>query len=361
MTPASVLLPHVEGHGRLRLYLLVGYVLFIAYASLSPFSGWQDLGLSFRDVLTAPLLQTYLWFDAVVNVLAYLPLGLLLGSILQTRLNASLGLMLALVGGLLLSVSMEYAQMFLPSRTSSNLDILTNVAGSLAGGLLAITLLPTRLMLRVLVFKRALFVRNSDFGLTLIALWAFAQVNPSLPMLGNVFITEVARQPFVPPPPDLFSWQESGGIACNLLMLGCLLLLLLRERRHAVGGLLLLLCAVSLVKFIAAAALLKSWALFLWLNSEAMFGITAGLFCLAAAIALPQSGIRLLAWASGLAYLLLTYWLLDVSSPSSAMKLYQWRPHLLDYNGLTRTLSQLLPYLYFIYLWRRESLSAHRL
>ena len=34
---------------RLRLYLLATYVLFIVYVSLSPFSNWQDMGLSFID------------------------------------------------------------------------------------------------------------------------------------------------------------------------------------------------------------------------------------------------------------------------------------------------------------------------
>ncbi len=42
----------------------------------------------------------------------------------------------------------------------------------------------------------------------------------------------------------------------------------------------LVLCVVALTKFVAAAVLLKSWALLLWLNSDAMFGIFAGVLLL---------------------------------------------------------------------------------
>ncbi len=344
-------------HTRLRLYLLATYVLFIVYVSLSPFSHWKDLGLSFHDVLVAPLLQTYTWFDALVNVLAYLPLGLLLGLILRAYLGTGWSVVLALLGGAALSSMMEFTQLFLPSRTSSNLDLLTNVGGTLGGALLAVSIAPRIWFAYHLARVRySLFGHGNDFGLALIALWVFAQINPSLPMLGNVFISQVVRKPFLPPPPDVFNWLESGAVMLNLLMLGSLLLMLLRERRHAVIGVVLLLCAVSLTKFVAAAALLKSWALFLWLNSEAMLGIASGLLLLAAALLLPLRGVRGLAWFSCAAYLLLTHWVLDDSAPSSAMPLYQWRYlHLLNYNGLTQTVALVFPFLLLAYLWHRRN------
>jgi VanZ family protein len=345
-----------EPRPRLRLYLLASYALFIVYVSLSPFSAWQEQGLAFHDVLTAPLRHTYTWFDAVVNVLAYIPLGLLLGLILRTWLGGAGSVALAIAGGLALSGAMEYAQMYLPSRTSSNLDLLTNTSGTLAGALLAVSIMPRLWFAHHLTrLRRNLFEPDSDFGLALVALWAFVQINPSLPMLGNVFISEVARKPFLPPPPDLFSWQESLSVTLNLLMMGCLLRLLLRERRHAVLGLVLLLGSVSLLKFIAAAALLKSWALLLWLNSEAMLGIASGLLCLAAALALSPRSVRTLAGLSCGTYLLLTHFLLNDSAPSAALPLYQWHyQHLLNYNGLTQTVALLFPPLFLALLWQRR-------
>lgn len=192
-----------------------------------------------------------------------------------------------------------------------------------------------------------------DFGLALAALWMFAQVNPSLPMLGNVFITQVAQPPFVPVPSAPFSWLECAAVALNLLMLGCLLLTLLHQRRHAVIGLVLVLCAVTLTKFIAAALLLKSWALLLWLNGEAMLGICAGLVLVLLIHWLPRT---LLLWCGAgvtLAYLGLTHGLLDSSKPAAAMPLYHWHyGHLLNYNGLSQTVALVFPFLMLGYLWR---------
>jgi len=136
----------------------------------------------------------------------------------------------------------------------------------------------------------------------------FAQINPSLPMLGNIFISEAARHLFSAMPAEPFSWLESMAVALNLLTLGCLLLTMLHQRRHAVIGLMLMLSAVALVKFIAAALLLKSWALLLWLNSEAMLGIFAGLLLLAA-----------------LSYLGLAHGMLNSGTPLSTMRLYHWK------------------------------------
>jgi hypothetical protein len=186
-----------------------------------------------------------------------------------------------------------------------------------------------------------------------VLLWMFAQINPSLPILGNVFITEMARQPFVPPKITPFSWLESATVTLNLLMLGILLLTLLRSRRHAVGGLILVLFVIALSKFIAAAVLLKSWALLLWLNGEAMFGIFAGvmLMALIAWLARPLL-MRLGVFVAGI-YLILANTVLDSGSPSAAMRLYQWRyGHLLNYNGLSQTVMLLFPLLLLAYLWR---------
>jgi len=340
----------------LRTYLVAWYALFIVYGSLSPFSGWQEQGLDFHEVLTAPLWQTYTWFDAITNLLAYFPFGLLLGLTLRTRFGAAWSLLLAILGGVTLSATMEYAQMYLPSRISSNFDLLSNTVGALAGGLLAVSIAPRAwFALHLTHWRTRLFHAHSgrDFGLALVALWMFAQVNPSLPMLGNVFISEVARPLFEAAHNEPLNWLESLTVALNLLMLGMLLLTLLRQRRHAASALLLVLCLVALAKFVAAAALLRSWALLLWLNSEAMLGIFGGVLLLAAASWLPRTRLIRVASFTALAYLLLAHGVLDSGSPSAAMRLYQWHyGHLLNYNGLSQTIALVFPFLLLGYLWR---------
>lgn len=345
---------YITPRSRLRFYLVAGYTLLIAYTSLSPFSGWQEQGLEFSAVLAAPVLQQYTWFDIAANLLAYLPFGLLLGLALRAHFGTVWSVLLATLGGVAVSAVMEYAQMYLPVRVSANLDLLSNSLGALAGALLAASIAPRAWFGYLVQWRMWLFHRGSevDFGLALVALWMFAQINPSLPMLGSVFISEAAHRPFVAVTVAPFSWLESAAVALNLLMLGTLLLTLLRKRRH-VESVLLVLCVVALAKFAAAAVLLKSWALLLWLNSEAMLGIFAGLLVLVAAGRLGRARLTGFAVLVTLAYLVLAHGVLDSGAPSAAMRLYQWNyGHLLNYNGLSQTVALVFPILLLAYIWR---------
>jgi VanZ family protein len=348
-------IPLTSDRPHLRTYLAAGYALLIMYASLSPFSGWQEQGLEFFAVLTAPLSQTYTLFDSVVNLLAYLPLGLLLGLTLHMRFRASWSILLAVLGSAAISAAMEYAQMYLPARVSSNLDLLTDTMGALIGALLAAGIARRRWFAFLAQWRRRLFHRSSDvnFGLALVLLWMFAQINPSLPMLGNMFISEIARQPFATVQPEPFRWLESLAVVLNLLMLGMLLLALLRQRRDALIALVLILCAVALAKFIAAAILLKSWALLLWVNSEAMLGVLVGLLLLSAAMLLPRRAVLPLAAAVALGHFAIGFFVTDNNSPAAARSIFYWHyGHLLNYNGLSQTITLLFPFLLLGYLWR---------
>ena len=346
-TPSSI---------NIRTYLVAWYVLFIVYGSLSPFTGWRDQGLNFLVVLSAPLWQTYSLFDAVINLLAYLPFGLLLGLSFRARFNMALTLLLTTLCGTMLSAAMEFTQMYLPTRTSSNLDLLNNSISTLAGALLAASIAPRAwFALHLTRWLQRMFHDNSsrNYGLALVVLWMFAQINPSLPMLGNVFISEVIHPLFVKPQAEPFSRLECMAVALNLLMLGSLLLILLRQHRHAVGTLLIVLCTVALTKFFAAAVLLKSWALLLWINSEAMFGIFTGALLLFAASQLPRVRLPWVSAFVSLAYLVLAHVIPDNGSPSAAMRLYHWNEgHLLNYNGLSQTITLVFPFLLLGFLWR---------
>ncbi|MDO8312528.1 MAG: VanZ family protein [Sideroxyarcus sp.] len=353
---------HFATHPRslLRHYLLAGYVLLILYASLSPFTGWQEQGLEFGAVISSPLWLTYTTFDALTNWLAYLPLGVLFALTLRTHFESGRSLLFATLGSVLLSIVLEYLQMYLPSRTSSNTDILTNGLGAFSGALLAWVIAPRVWFARATQWRIELFQRGHgvDFGLALVMLWMFAQINPSLPILGNVFITEAAHRIFVAMPEEPFNIWESVAVALNLLMIGLLLQTLLQERRHAVVALMLILCVVALAKFIAAAVFLKSWALLLWLNGEAMLGIVVGLMLMWGMNWLRRPYLLWMAALVALGYFVLALWVLDSGTPSAAMRLYQWRyGHLLNYNGLSQIVSVMFPLLLGVYLgWARRRL-----
>lgn len=345
-----------ESRARLRTLLAIGYALFIAYVSLSPFSGWREQGLDFADVLHMPLLLTFTPFDAVINVLAYIPFGLLVGLALRARFAVAASLIIAFSCGVALSAGMEYLQMYLPTRTSSNLDVLTNSAGTLIGALLAAGVASwTWFRLCLTRWRSGLFHhgKEMDFGLALLALWVFGQINPSLPMLGNVFITEAARQPFVSPLPEPFGWWASAAVTLNLLMLGALLLTLLRAPRRAVMALLVVLSVVALVKFVAAALLLKSWALLLWINGEAMLGMLTGLTLLIAVLWLPRRAVIGFGAAVCVSYFVIVNFVVDGNTPAAAMSVYHWHyGHLLNFNGLAQTLTMIFPLMLLFHLWR---------
>jgi hypothetical protein len=199
--------------------------------------------------------------------------------------------------------------------------------------------------------------RLSDVALAILAAWIFAQVNPSLPMLGSVFVSAIARWPFDIVQASPFNWFESGAVALNLLLLGMLMLTLLRERRHTLSALLLVLGMVTLIKFFVAVLLLKSWAIFLWLNSEAIFGVVAGLLLVTGAIRLSERWMLLAVVLAGVCYLLLVLQLAWFAPPSAVMRLYQWRYfNLLNYNGLSQLINLLFPLLLVAYLWRTGTL-----
>ena len=345
-----------RSHPRLRTWLIICYTLFIVYGSLSPFSGWRGQGLDFIEVLRAPFQLTYTGFDAVINLLAYMPFGLLVGLMLRTRFSALVSVILSLCLGVLLSASMEYLQMYLPTRVSSNLDMLTNSVGALIGALLAVSMTSwTWLFSRLTHWRRDLFRhgKEMDFGLALLALWMFGQVNPSLPMLGNVFISEVVHHPFVKLPYVPFDVWESSAVALNLLMLGVLMLTLLRVPRKVVTAILIVLVIVALAKFIAAALLLKSWALLLWINSEAVLGMLLGVLLLLAIVWLPRAGTIGFGAAVALSYFVIINFVLDSSTPAAAMSIYHWHyGHLLNYNGLAQTITLVFPLLLLFHLWR---------
>lgn len=348
---------------RLRTLLAIGYALFIVYASLSPFVGWREQGLSFADVLRAPLRLTYTRFDAAANVLAYLPFGLLASLALRKNFGLLTSLLAGCATGVLLSVSMEYLQMYLPSRISSNMDVLSNSTGAFLGAILAVSITSwTHLFSRLENWRSRVFHhgKEMDYGLALLALWMFGQINPSLPMLGNVFIGGLAQQPFAAMPTEQFDGWEAFAVALNLLMIGTLMLTILRIPRKVISALLVVLSVVAAVKFFTAAVLLKSWALLLWINSEAVLGVLLGMTVLFVMLRWSRNAIIKVGAAVTLSYFVIINFVFDSNSPAIAKSIYQWHyVHLLNYNGLAKTIAFIFPALLLLHLWRMRRLSFH--
>ncbi|HET7867831.1 MAG TPA: teicoplanin resistance protein VanZ, partial [Burkholderiaceae bacterium] len=67
-----------EPHGSAAQPLVLAWTVLTIYASLHPFTGWRWPGQPFPDVLWLPWPRHSPRFDIIANLLAYIPLGLLI-------------------------------------------------------------------------------------------------------------------------------------------------------------------------------------------------------------------------------------------------------------------------------------------
>ncbi|MEO8838617.1 MAG: VanZ family protein, partial [Herbaspirillum sp.] len=225
------------------------YLLLIIYASWYPFTGWQNRGLSPLDLLVAPLPHYWTLFDALTNVLAYLPFGMLVVFALYPKLRRWPAGLLAIFAGIALSALMESGQTILPSRIASNLDLLTNSLGTCVGA--GIGLLMSHAFLeqsRLLTLRQRWFNTDAGRGLIVLALWPIAQIYPQGYLFGQGQITtklsEILSDWFVTPidigallrggaqlNAEQYWLSETIVTACGLT--GTVLMLLFLMRRQA--------------------------------------------------------------------------------------------------------------------------------
>jgi VanZ family protein len=334
---------------RLAAYLALAYLLLIAYASLAPFSGWRDPGVSVVSFLLVPWSRYIRRFDILINFLAYIPLGFLLLLALRSRLSIKSALAVSALAGMALSFAMETVQMYLPAHTSSTLDMLTNGVGGLTGALIAAQRSVRRFIAVHLVgFRDRWFIpgRLGDLGLMLLGLWFVSQLNPSLPLLGIVFLAE-DNNPFMHGSILL----STLSVMCNLVGIGLFLTLLMRTPKAALIAILALLLIACLIKLLAAAMLLKPQLLLQWLTAESVIGIGYGLFMVAASLLLTLRQVILLcAFALAAGIFIAHLHPGDVQS-TLALNLFDWHyGHLLNFTELARVVAELWPFATLGYL-----------
>ncbi|HTS20184.1 MAG TPA: VanZ family protein [Casimicrobiaceae bacterium] len=170
----------------------LAYAALVVYGSLYPFSGWTIEGLRLFSFLAAGWHEHLSRADVVTNLLAYMPLGLLLVRWLRghgCRLRVAMAVAIAL--GSSLSFAMESLQQFIPSRIASVSDLVANTLGTVVGASLAGVMHSESLPWAVAMRYRERWFRPGrlvDLGLIAIGLWALSQLTPLVPSLdlGNL-------------------------------------------------------------------------------------------------------------------------------------------------------------------------------
>ncbi|MCE2948107.1 MAG: VanZ family protein [bacterium] len=345
---------------RLAWYFAGAYLLVIVYASLSPFSGWATPGAPPLAFLDEPWPRRWQRFDLFINAAAYLPLGLLLTLGAMRMTWPALAVVLATLAGAALSLVMETAQMYLPARVASSVDLIANTVGTLVGALLAARTgrMPLWAHVRDLRYRWCLPGRVAEPGLALVAIWFLSQLDPSLPLMSLRALPDTLPIPgtgFIPP--SAFSVGSATAVAINTLAVCLFVMALVRRRWHALAAMLSLLAMAALIKFGAGLAMLKAEAAFIWLSDEVLVGIGAGAALAGLMVALPRAAVT----GVGIFVLCLSFLSIHLYEsplqPLEALWPFRWNyGQLLNYTGLARTVAELWPLVAALYLFRLRRL-----
>jgi VanZ family protein len=342
-----------EQPSTLARYLFVAYLLLVIYASLHPLSGWRDRGLPPFAFLTAPFNRPVPGFDVVVNVLGYIPLGFLAVLASYPRLRGAAAFALALACAILLSFTLESLQLYLPTRTSSNLDLLANAAGGALGALAAVA--ATRPLMdagKLESLRGELFLpgRRVDLGLVLLGLWLFSQLSPETLLFGTGDLRDLFKAPSGKLyPAEVFLRVEAGVACANGLAAGLLAACLVARNQPARGVVMLLMAAALAAHTLAFGLLASPQDVLAWVTPGALYGVAGAVALLMIAAALPRAAqLPLVAFALLAATAIVN---LAPANPYNTGTFSPWQQgQYLNFNGLTRLVSIVWPFAAMLYL-----------
>jgi VanZ family protein len=245
------------------------YGVLVVYGSLYPLTGWAVPREPLFSFLITPIPDHISRADVLTNVLAYIPLGVFLVWAFRVAGRFSAITAVTLAGGLL-SFSMESVQMFLPSRTASNIDLLTNILGTAVGACIGIAFRPNgALVLRMKTLRNEWFVagRGVDIALCAVFLWALSQLSPFVPSMDVSSIREGLKPVWYSlNDPTSFSFFKMLTYVLNIAGLTLLIGTVARPGRHAM---------LAFWYFVAAVLAVKPFIVSRELSLEAICGLLA--------------------------------------------------------------------------------------
>ncbi len=344
----------------------LAYAVLIVYASLAPWSGWRDLGVSPWAFLTAPLPRHITGFDVAVNVAGYAPFGAIGVLALHPRLRGVRAVLVAVVAGVLLSAGIEALQSYLPRRIASNVDFAANSAGAALGALAAAPL--TEALIdrgRLAQLRARWFARDAATALLLLALWPLAQIHagPMLFGLGEVqsLVRTVAHHFGWSAPqfgrtgfgPAEFVLAEAVVTASAALAAGLTLVAVTAPRAPRTALAMALMLVALATKALAYAVQFGPEHAFAWITPGAVGGLALGALALAVASAGPPRAALRLALLAVLVLVVAVNAIPD--NPYHANWLQGWRPgRLVHFSAAADWIAALWPYALLLWLLGRS-------
>jgi VanZ family protein len=336
---------------RLAWILAAAYLLVVAYASLQPFRGWRVPPPEVLYFLGATWPRFITLQDVAVNLVAYVPLGLLLSVGYGARYGAAQGVVAATLASGLLSLVMEAAQMFLPSRIASNVDLLANTLGALLGAMAAPLFAPTRILggklhaARHRVFEEGM---AADAGLVVVFLWLVTQFHPTTQLFGSGNLRATFDlTAYLTHTPALALSSEAVVVLLNLMGVGLMLSALMREGAHRLPHVFGAVIGTALaIKVFTAAALVQAQAPLAWVTPGVIVGLAAGCVLLYALARLPRSAQLAISAACIVAAAVAINLAPDNPYHSIPPRLLaKGASHFLSFSGIVRAISELWPLL----------------
>jgi VanZ family protein len=344
---------------------LLAYLLLIVYASWYPFTGWRGTGLPPFTFLNLAPPRYWTGFDVVVNIVGYIPFGTLLVLAMYPLARGGWAVLLAALAGILVSGTMEVVQSYLPSRVPSNLDLLTNSLGCLAGAVLGALWARSLLVHgRLYRLRRRWFAPHASQGLVLLALWPLAQIYPQGYLFGHGQVLPILSEwlsewldsdidlvamlrPSATISVEQYWLSETIITACGMSGAALALLCLMRRPAPRYTLMLAMLAAALVVKTLASSLLFTPDNAFVWMTPGAEGGFLIGLIMLSGLAFAPQVAQRRLAVVSLLLSLIVVNTI--PVNPYFVSTLQGWvQGKFLNFNGAAQFLSLLWP---FFALW----------
>ena len=341
----------VTSHSGLPLWVTGVCVAVIVYASLQPFTGWTEPTPGGRFFLFQ-WGQRWTVGDATFNVLAYIPFGFALVMAWPLRWSGLRSIIATLGSALVLSLAMETAQIWLPTRYASVLDTAANLVGTLIGAVFGALVISSRPLLKAArSLREALVVpgESGDLKLVLLLVWLLAQTNPAIPLFGATFHPgqKAAFEPVV-------LVVELVQTASALIGIGLFTDLIMRKRWMGGIALVLVIALAIAMKTAAAQAVLTPVAWDEWLRPGHTLGLAVGAFALMVLFWLPRAAKSVIAGIALISSVMVTLLLPDFVAAKAPLSIFSWNyGHLLHLNGLTHTIVILWPFLATaVLLWR---------
>lgn len=323
---------------------LAVWALLLAYASLYPFFPLRPpTPEAIAGFFLTP--RYIVRSDIAFNVVAYVPFGTFACLYFRQEGAARYAIPKAAALAAAFSLVMEIAQLFVPNRVSSLIDLGCNALGAALGALAFADPLYSVVTRQLGEVRERVIVAGAwgDAGLVLVMLWLLAQLNPALPFFGagNIGDDERVEQ-------AILQWVAAGLSVCGF---GLFVSALVRVATGSLRVTLVLLSVALWLKFAAASMLLQPHFAEEWLSVGRIAGLAGGLILFLPLRRTPRPGRIYLALVMILAGALFSKIFGAYSPVEEFLRLFRW-PHgqLGSFATLTRFLHELWPVATIVYL-----------